>query len=61
VKPVGTPVISSLRECSFSMVSRLDCARSLQRHEAVAHLVVGDGEDRVLGLIEDDVGFLLAS
>ena len=28
VKPVGTPVTSSLRECSFSMVSRLPCARS---------------------------------
>ena len=31
-----------------------------QRHEAVAHLVVGDREDRVLGLVEDDVGFVLA-
>ena len=31
-----------------------------QRHEAVAHLVVGDREDRVLGLIEDDVGFFRA-
>ncbi len=30
-----------------------------QRDEAVAHLAVGDGEDGVLGLIEDDVGFLL--
>ena len=30
-----------------------------QRHEAVADLVVGDREDRVLGLIEDDVGVLL--
>ena len=28
VKPVGTPVTSSLRACSFSIVSRLDCARS---------------------------------
>ncbi len=31
-----------------------------QRHEAVADLVVGDREDRVLGLIEDDVGFFRA-
>ena len=31
-----------------------------QRDEAVAHLVVGDREDGVLGLIEDDVGFLFA-
>ena len=30
-----------------------------QRDEAVADLVVGDGEDRVLGLVEDDVGVLL--
>jgi len=29
-----------------------------QRDEAVAHFVVGDGEDGVLGLIEDDVRFL---
>jgi len=29
-----------------------------QRDEAVAHLVVGDREDRVLGLIEDQVGFV---
>ncbi len=28
VKPVGTPVMSSFRACSFSMVSRLDCASS---------------------------------
>ena len=28
VNPVGTPVMSSLRACSFSMVSRLPCARS---------------------------------
>ena len=28
VKPVGTPVMSSLRACSFSIVSRLPCARS---------------------------------
>ena len=28
VKPVGTPVTSSLRECSLSIVSRLPCARS---------------------------------
>ena len=31
-----------------------------QRDEAVAHLVVGDREDRVLGLIEDEVGLVLA-
>ena len=30
-----------------------------QRDEAVADLVVGDGEDRVLGLVEDDVGVFL--
>ena len=29
-----------------------------QRDEAVAHLVVGDREDGVLGLVEDDVGVL---
>ena len=59
VKPVGTPVISSLRACSFSMVSRLRLRQVAQRHEAVADLVVGDREDGVLGLIEDDVGVLL--
>ena len=59
VKPVGTPVISSLRACSFSIVSRLALRQVAQRDEAVAHLVVGDREDRVLGLVEDDVGFLL--
>ena len=31
-----------------------------QRHEPVAHVVVGDGENRVLGLVEDDVGIVLA-
>ena len=59
VKPVGTPVISSFRACSFSMVSRLDLREVPQRDEAVAHLVIGNGEDRVLGLIEDDVGLLV--
>ena len=58
VKPVGTPVISSLRACSFSIVSRLRLRQVAQRDEAVAHLVVGDREDRVLGLVEDDVGLL---
>ena len=31
-----------------------------QRDEAVAHLVVGDREDRVLGLVEDEIGFFFA-
>ncbi len=60
VKPVGTPVTSSLRACSFSMVSRLRLRQLLERDEPVADLVVGDREDGVLGLIEDDVGVLLA-
>jgi len=60
VNPVGTPVTSSRRECSFSIVSRLPCARFAQRDEAVADLVVGDREDRVLGLIEDQIGLVLA-
>ena len=60
VKPVGTPVTSSLRACSFSIVSRLALRQVAQRDEAVAHLVVGDREDRVLGLVEDEVGFFLA-
>ena len=59
VKPVGTPVTSSLRACSFSIVSRLALRQVAQRHEAVADLVVGDREDRVLGLVEDEVGVVL--
>ena len=39
VKPVGTPVMSSFRECSFSMVSRLDWASS--RSEARTPINVG--------------------
>jgi hypothetical protein len=31
-----------------------------QRDEPVPHLVVGDGKNGVLGLVEDDVGVLLA-
>ena len=52
-------MISSLRACSFSIVSRLRLRQVAQRDEAVADLVVGDREDGVLGLIEDDVGLLL--
>ncbi len=59
VKPVGTPGDQLLLgvELLDGLEARL---RELaQRHEPVAHLVVGDGEDRVLGLIEDDVGLFL--
>ena len=52
-------MISSLRACSFSIVSRLRLRQVAQRDEAVADLVVGDREDGVLGLVEDDVGLLL--
>ena len=38
-KPVGTPVTSPLCSCSFSIVWKPCCTRSLQRHEPAAEAV----------------------
>ena len=59
VKPVGTPVTSSLRECSFSIVSRLPCARSRSETKPSRTLSSAIAKIALLGLVEDQVGFVL--
>ena len=59
VKPVGTPVTSLL--AGVQLLDGIEAAlrEVAERRETVAHLAVGDRENRVLGLIEDDVGVFL--
>ncbi len=58
-KPVGTPVMSRFCSKSCSIFGKLSLTRSRIAHEAGLQPVVGDGEDRALGLVQDQVGFLL--
>ncbi len=60
VKPVGTPVTSSRRECSFSMVSRLPWARSRSETKPSRTLSSAIAKIALLGLIEDQIGLVLA-
>ena len=60
MKPVGTPVIELLARVQLLDRVEARLRQIAQRDEAVADLVVGDREDRVLGLVEDDVGVFLA-
>ena len=58
-KPVGTPVISRLCSNSCSIFGKLSFDELVHRDEAGLEPIVGDREDRALGLVEDQVRFLL--
>ena len=59
VKPVGTPVDQLLARVQLLDGVKAALGEIAERDEAVADFVVGDREDGVLGLVEDDVGVLL--
>ena len=59
VKPVATPVMKLLCSKSCSIFGKLSLTRSRIAHEAGLDAVVGDREDRALGLVENEVGILI--
>ena len=62
VNPVGTPVMSSLRACSFSIVAKLALREVAQRHEARrGSRSSAIAKIALLGLVEDQSGSSSAS